>query len=394
MGAELLDRYEASRASMEFADDTFRSLGASWSVIVAQAVVGHSSGEIAAAYGAGFLSKDSALRVAYFRGRAVETLLADPNSEKGGMLAVALLEIEIAAHIAAVVGDDCTDVLSSGCVNSPQNITITVAERYIDKLSDRLSEANIFHRKLSVPVAYHSPQMLKVADEYQQALEGGLREGPHEGPSTNCSTFISSVTGSLACHDNLLQPKYWSQNLVSKVRFSEALENMCLSSSTKDDQLMNELKPLPYVIEIGPHYTLERPVRETLNDKFYADLYKIGFQFGDEFQTLQAIKVNEEGTEATARVAFGHWREKIEDHELSEYLIHPATLDSLFHAIFAAQYKKGSSGGQLVFSEPTNRRMAITSGIFGVLSGWWLSTEENRRSGPLLSQYEWNEALI
>lgn len=51
-------------------------------------------------------------------------------------------------------------------------------------------------------------------------------------------------------------------------------------------------------------------------------------------------------------------------------------------------------GGQLVFWEPTSRRIASIPFFVGVLPGWWLSTEKIRSSGPLLTEPEWNEALL
>jgi hypothetical protein len=76
---------------------------------------------------------------------------------------------------------------------------------------------------------------------------------------------------------------------------------------------------------------------------FYADLYQQGFQFGESFQTLQCIKTNGKKTKATAKVSFKDWRQQMRQHELSEHLIHPTTLDSLFHVIFAAQYKQSTA---------------------------------------------------
>jgi hypothetical protein len=76
---------------------------------------------------------------------------------------------------------------------------------------------------------------------------------------------------------------------------------------------------------------------------FYADLYQQGFQFGETFQTLQCIKINGKEAEATAEVNFGKWRRQMGQHELSQHLIHPATLDSLFHVIFAAQYNQDTA---------------------------------------------------
>lgn len=51
------------------------------------AVVGHSSGEIAAAYTAGFLSAKDAIRIAYYRGLYAR-LAQSPNGSKGAMIAV------------------------------------------------------------------------------------------------------------------------------------------------------------------------------------------------------------------------------------------------------------------------------------------------------------------
>lgn len=231
----------------------------SWG-ITPRAVVGHSSGEIAAAYAVGALSKDSALRIAYFRGEAAMKL-ANTDTEKGAMLAVALSEANLTPHIAAVTGVN-SECLSCGCVNSPQNTTVTGVESYIDALSEQLTQAKVFNRKLNVPVAYHSRQMLKVSDEYRAALVGKIDAGLPD-LRANSISLISSVTGKPASYESLAQPEYWIQNLVSKVKFSEALEQMCAG---RKGHVQSDLTPLTYVIEIGPHSALERPVRETLND--------------------------------------------------------------------------------------------------------------------------------
>jgi hypothetical protein len=76
---------------------------------------------------------------------------------------------------------------------------------------------------------------------------------------------------------------------------------------------------------------------------FYSDLYQQGFHFGETFQTLQCIKINGKEAEATASVSFKDWKQQVKQHELSKHLIHPATLDSLFHVLFAAQYKQSTA---------------------------------------------------
>ena len=50
-------------------------------------------------------------------------------------------------------------------------------------------------------------------------------------------------------------------------------------------------------------------------------------------------------------------------------------------------------GGKLVLCEVTQPQPMRTSFIFGLLSGWWLSTEDIRRWGPLVTEKEWHQIL-
>lgn len=222
--------------------------------------MGHSSGEIAAAYCAGSLSRDSALRVAYYRGECVSKLLEDTARELGGMLAVGLSEEELQPHIQAVLRDGDPSGLQCGCLNSHKSTTVTGLDRYIDALASRLEKLKIFSRKLNVPVAYHSRQMLAVADSYRSSLEGYLKPGA-KGRSSGAPALFSSVTGLKASKGDLSSADYWVKNLVSPVRFSQALELMYGSLQNGEE---GQTKPLTYLVEVGPHCSLERPIRDTL----------------------------------------------------------------------------------------------------------------------------------
>ncbi|KAG6361100.1 hypothetical protein INS49_009324 [Diaporthe citri] len=297
MGVELL-AFSVFGESVEYADAYLRSIGSTWSAvdelckpaatsnihipslaqplctilqialvdllsswnIHPQAVVGHSSGEIAAAYCAGSLSRDSALRVAYFRGECVSRLLEDTKRELGGMLAVGLSEEELQPHIQAVLGDGDPDGLQCGCLNSPKSTTVTGLDRYLDALASRLEELRIFSRKLNVPVAYHSRQMLAVAGSYRSSLEGYLKPGA-KGRSSGAPALFSSVTGMKASKGDLSSADYWVENLVSPVRFSQALQLMYTSLQNGEE---GQTKPLAYLVEVGPHCGLERPIRDSL----------------------------------------------------------------------------------------------------------------------------------
>jgi acyl transferase domain-containing protein len=261
---------------------------ASWG-IVPQAVVGHSSGEIAAAYSAGYLSRASALRVAYFRGEAARTLLVDRDAERGAMLAVALSESELSSYITDIIGHDGNEQLSCGCVNSPRSTTVTGVETYVDELARRLQAANIFNRKLNVPVAYHSHQMLKVAEKYRRALEEDGLEVNRQYASSNGPVFVSSVTSRQVGQEDLIQPEYWIRNLVSKVRFSEALDTVFSLSYAEGNQSPDDSNPSAYCVEIGPHCALERAIQDTSVKKVtcsYDTTMRRGIPANDTLQSL------------------------------------------------------------------------------------------------------------
>ncbi|KAI1800249.1 hypothetical protein F4811DRAFT_556979 [Daldinia bambusicola] len=237
----------------------------SWNVLP-QAVVGHSSGEIAAAYCAGAITKEDAWRIAYFRGEAAASLIANPKSARGAMLAVALSQSELAPYIADILNKGDKDTVACACINSPRNTTVSGEEIYIEKLAHRLQSEGVFARKLEVTVAYHSKQMNHVAETYRRTLAGFLSSTP-ETINSSPPLFYSSVTGTLLGKENiLLGADYWVSNLVSQVKFSEAVELMALSSTegnTEGDHTGSSL----YLIEIGPHFTLKRAIQETISQK-------------------------------------------------------------------------------------------------------------------------------
>ena len=113
------------------------------------AVVGHSSGEIAASYAAGYISLEFAITAAYYRGFVVRD-----GGVTGAMAAVGLGE----AHLSDILSDRVT----LACENSPDSTTISGdresiedAVAYIQK-----SKPGVFARLLKVDVAYHSCEFL------------------------------------------------------------------------------------------------------------------------------------------------------------------------------------------------------------------------------------------
>ena len=111
--------------------------------VMPSSVTGHSSGEIAAAYAIGALSRQDAIRVAYFRGVASASL-AEKGIIKGSMMAVGLSKEESLPFLAALTEGKAV----VACSNSPSSITISGDKAAIDELYFILEGQKIFARKL------------------------------------------------------------------------------------------------------------------------------------------------------------------------------------------------------------------------------------------------------
>ncbi|ESZ91056.1 hypothetical protein SBOR_8550 [Sclerotinia borealis F-4128] len=211
--------------------------------ILPDVVIGHSSGEIAAAYAAGSLSQHSALKAAYYRG-----LLRVSGLLKGAMMAVGLGEKSMSQYILQVTAGQ----LVVACSNSPESSTVSGDEVAILELKKLLDANSIFARRLPVDVAYHSHHVKSVAKQYLRNL-AGLKH------STTLSSvqFISSVTGKDMTSG--FGADYWVKNLVSPVQFQYGLEEICRKTSTISPQ-----SKLTF-IEIGPHNALSGPIRQTIS---------------------------------------------------------------------------------------------------------------------------------
>ncbi|KAF3002248.1 t1pks [Neopestalotiopsis sp. 37M] len=215
-------------------------------------VLGHSSGEIAAAYAAGRISHDAAIHIAFHRG-SVAALYKSRDLPLGAMMSVGLSESDISPFMHHLSRGRA----SIACVNSPTNVTISGDAEAIDEVATRLEEKDtgIFHRRLNVDTAYHSHHMESVADAYLDRLRPLETEQDTE-PNDNGVIFMSSVTGEVKTRD--FGPGYWTSNLVSKVRFCDAVQSLAryrdVDGSRRDI----------FFVEIGPHPALAGPVRQSM----------------------------------------------------------------------------------------------------------------------------------
>lgn len=224
--------------------------------VVPSAVVGHSSGEIAAAYTVGALSLASACKVAYWRGHVAGRLRASTETP-GAMLSANLSADDAQDYLASIAGDSselCKQV-HVACINSPLNSTLSGPEEAIDLVLQHLDDDGIFGRKLKTGIAYHSQAMNVVAAEYAE-LMGSLEAGDYDPFSA--VPMVSSVSGQVIASPAVLaKTRYWTENLVSPVKFSEALVNLA------QGQVSTAASAISHFVEIGPHPALRRPIQET-----------------------------------------------------------------------------------------------------------------------------------
>ncbi|KAK3369536.1 hypothetical protein B0T24DRAFT_722419 [Lasiosphaeria ovina] len=217
-----------------------------------KAVVGHSSGEIGAAYAAGYLSSEDAIRIAYYRGYFLHLAKGPLGSGAGAMMAVGTSYEDAQALIEL---DELAGRITIAASNSPESLTLSGDLEAIETAKAILEDENKFARVLKVDKAYHSHHMFPAAGPYTEALASiGIKARPRldgrERPA-----WISSVHAEDAesLGHEALGPEYWAQNMVGQVKFSQAVE-----------QAASALGPFDLGLEVGPHTALKSPALQTI----------------------------------------------------------------------------------------------------------------------------------
>lgn len=209
----------------------------------------------------GALSLESACKIAYFRGKLAGVLAANPNEARGSMMSVGLSEKETQQFLQNI-GPSSLGV-TVACINSPTNVTVSGSKDSIDALKVLLDADNIFTRKLLVDVAYHSPQMSKIADEYLISIQD-IETGD---PPLGSLVMVSSVSGNRVSSSELCRSEYWVKNMVSPVRFSDAVVKLIsqpIDVRKKVGVGRRDTPPIYEFLEIGPHSALRGPIHTIL----------------------------------------------------------------------------------------------------------------------------------
>lgn len=195
------------------------------------AIVGHSVGEVSAAYIAGVLSLEEAVLVSYHRSR-----IQKKAAGLGKMLAVGLSLEQCVDVLAQTNGD-----VSIAAINSPSSITLAGDARSLEAIAAYLTKIGEFNRFLQVEIAYHSPFMEPLKPEVRTVL-AGLK------PTLPTTPLYSTITGELVT-DVRYDSEYWCDNIREPVYFGKAI-----TSLLRDGYRM--------FLEVGPHPVLSTSIKE------------------------------------------------------------------------------------------------------------------------------------
>ncbi|PTL76611.1 type I polyketide synthase [Vitiosangium sp. GDMCC 1.1324] len=199
------------------------------------AVVGHSMGEIAAAYVAGALSLQDAVKIICRRSHLMRRL-----SGKGAM---ALVELSLDQARQELQGFE--QKLSVAVSNGPRATVISGEPQALEKVLEKLEKRGVFCRRIKVDVASHSPQMDELRSELLQALSSVKGSAPRV-------TMQSTVIGR-AVKEGELNANYWVSNLREPVLFAQGVDQLLKSGHE-------------VFLEMSPHPILLPSVEEALKE--------------------------------------------------------------------------------------------------------------------------------
>ncbi|WP_326691542.1 SDR family NAD(P)-dependent oxidoreductase [Streptomyces sp. NBC_01795] len=199
--------------------------------IRADAVIGHSQGEIAAAHVAGALSLDDAARIVCLRSQALVTLTGS-----GGMASIPLSAEKTAARLTPYPG------LYVAAHNGPESTVISGDAGALTEMVAACKNEGIRARTIDVDYASHSPHIEDLRPALHKALKT-LTPRPAEIP------FYSTLTGT-RLDTTQLTADYWYRNLRHPVLLEQTL------------RLLHEEGHHTY-IETSPHPVLTTPIQDT-----------------------------------------------------------------------------------------------------------------------------------
>ncbi|MFE5142017.1 SDR family NAD(P)-dependent oxidoreductase [Streptomyces fagopyri] len=210
-------------------------------------LVGHSVGELAAAYVAGVFSLEDACRLVSARGRLMQEL---PSG--GAMFALEAAEDEV---LPLLEGWE-TDV-SIAAVNGPRSVVISGVGAVAEAIAQQIAAMGRRTSRLRVSHAFHSPLMEPMLAEFRAVAES-VTYGEAR------MAVVSNVSGQVAGVGELESAEYWVRHVREAVRFADGIEWLAGNGVTR-------------FVELGPDGTLTALAQTSVSgdeDKLFASVLR------------------------------------------------------------------------------------------------------------------------
>ncbi|MBN1117973.1 MAG: SDR family NAD(P)-dependent oxidoreductase [Bacteroidales bacterium] len=197
--------------------------------------IGHSLGELAAFYAAGYINEEELVLFAGFRGDVMS------NSGLGAMASLICTQKEAEELISEVDG-----YVTIANINAPQQTVVSGDEKAIDKLILVAENKHIGAAKLPVSAAFHSYLISKASD----SIKASEILKPTASSKNKCKV-LSTVTGEILDNEVNLR-EYFANQAVKQVDFVKAVQQL------KDK--------CDIVIEVGPGRVLSGLIENITNE--------------------------------------------------------------------------------------------------------------------------------
>lgn len=225
-------------------------------------VIGHSVGEVAAAYASGALSLKDAIHVIYYRSLA--------QGKTKGLGKMAALGLSAKKTNELIEQNHLKNKLSIAGINSHQSVTISGDEKALSIIEKHCQDKNLYFKKLELDYPFHSESMQIIQPELIRSLK------PIK-PKKSKIPFVSTVTGEVFSGESL-DENYWWLNIYQPVLFQKGLEYLLNMGGC-------------YFVEIGPHSILKNYIQQTLIQKEKKGLVITSLdKKDDEFKALAKTK--------------------------------------------------------------------------------------------------------
>ncbi|WP_330231018.1 HAD-IIIC family phosphatase [Nocardia sp. NBC_00508] len=262
LGWSLLDRLTTMTAA-DLADfpvvqpllfATMAALAATWRAagVTPDAVIGHSQGEIAAAYCAGAIELSDAARIVVTRSRLMQGI-----TEPGAMAMIGLPEAEVSRRLVEFDGR-----VSIAAVNVRRSTIVAGEQAAVEELLAEMDRAGIYTRLGAAGPGFagHSGLIESIRDPLTAELAGLTADSP-------ATPWYSTVSGEPMTND-LVGPGYWYRNARETVRFAATVERMIADG-------------FRYFVELGVHPSLTAAVR-TVAEELAREVVAVGSLVRDQ----------------------------------------------------------------------------------------------------------------